>query len=237
MTATRGEDLGSSVDVPDTKATKEAILAGIRAALADVPPLPPERDVPVRWGYGSTASGIVSDAVTGLFAERCGDYGAAVVRVAQPDAAAEAGRLLADHGAARVAVPAGLDQAVAEALKEAGVEVRGDDPPLTAAELDALDGVVTACRVAIAETGTLVLDHAADQGRRALTLVPDLHLCLVRADQIAPDVPQAVARLRPSVLEGRPLTWVSGPSATVDIELTRVEGVHGPRTLLVVIGE
>jgi L-lactate dehydrogenase complex protein LldG len=219
--------------------SREAILAGIRAALADVPAVPASEDVPVAWEYGggATAPGTAADAVVGLFAERCADYGAAVVRVGVPDMAAEAARLLADHGVESVAVPAGLDAAVVEALAAAGVRAEGDAPPLEAARLDGLDGVVTACRVAVAETGTLVLDHGADQGRRALTLVPDLHLCLVRADQVVPDVAEAVARLHVSVLDGRPLTWISGPSATVDIELTRVEGVHGPRTLLVVIGE
>jgi L-lactate dehydrogenase complex protein LldG len=172
-----------------------------------------------------------------LFAARCADYGATVVRVPAADAPAEAARLVAGRGVSRAAVPSALDPALAAALTRAGVELVGDSPPLPAAELDRVDGVVTACRVGVAETGTLVLDHAPDQGRRALTLVPDLHLCLIRADQIVPDVPQAVARLRPSVLAGRPLTWVSGPSATVDIELTRVEGVHGPRALLVVITE
>jgi L-lactate dehydrogenase complex protein LldG len=97
--------------------------------------------------------------------------------------------------------------------------------------------VVTTAAVAVAETGTIVLDHGPGQGRRGLSLLPDLHVCLVRADQVVRTVPEAVAALRPSVEAGRPLTWVSGPSATSDIELDRVEGVHGPRTLCVVLVE
>jgi L-lactate utilization protein LutC len=105
------------------------------------------------------------------------------------------------------------------------------DDGFTAADLDATDAVVTAAAVGIAETGTLVLDHGPDQGRRLLTLLPDLHVCVVRASQVVPDVPDALALLDPQ----RPQTWVSGPSATSDIELSRVEGVHGPRRLHVVL--
>jgi hypothetical protein len=106
-----------------------------------------------------------------------------------------------------------------------------DDPPLDVAALDALDGVVTTCAVAIAETGTIVLDTGPGQGSRAFSLVPDYHLAVVRTGQIVAAVPDAVAALDPA----RPLTWLSGASATSDIELSRVEGVHGPRTLDIVI--
>jgi L-lactate dehydrogenase complex protein LldG len=106
-----------------------------------------------------------------------------------------------------------------------------DGPPLSPAELDRVDGVITGCAVAIAETGTVVLDHGPAQGRRALTLVPDFHLVVVRAGQVAADLADALSRLDPA----RPLTFISGPSATSDIELIRVEGVHGPRTLHILI--
>ena len=155
-----------------------------------------------------------------LFAERVADYRAVVERcttdqLAERVAAAVEGR---------VVVPAGLGVEVADAI---------DDDQLTAAELDRIDTVVTEARVGIAETGTIVLDHGAGQGRRALTLVPDRHVCIVRADQVVADVQDAVALLDPA----RPLTWISGPSATSDIELDRVEGVHGPRNLHVLIVE
>jgi L-lactate dehydrogenase complex protein LldG len=136
------------------------------------------------------------------------------------------GQALAQRRASRVVVPPGLSLPPLPAGIEAVV-----DGGLTAAELDRMDGVVTAAAVAIAETGTIVLDGSPDQGRRALSLIPDYHLCLLRAEQVVALVPEALARLAP----GRPLTWISGPSATSDIELDRVEGVHGPRTLEVIL--
>lgn len=155
-----------------------------------------------------------------LFAERVADYRAVVERCSAGDVADRVRAALPDG--ARVVVPAGLD-----------LEVPGsvEDDDLTAAELDALDGVVTRATVGIAETGTIVLDHGPGQGRRAITLVPDLHVCLVEAAQVVADVPDAMGLLDPA----RPQTWVSGPSATSDIELDRVEGVHGPRRLHVIV--
>ncbi|MFG2003134.1 lactate utilization protein C [Spirillospora sp. NPDC048911] len=205
--------------------TREQILAKVRAALADVPAAERPQDVAVPRDYQRTRSG--TDIVE-LLIDRLVDYKAVVHRAsADTSDAGDAlvARLLAARGG-RIAAPSGVPEQWL-----AGVEAVKDDPVLSAAELDALDGVVTGCALAIAETGTIVLDGSADQGRRALTLVPDHHLCVVRLGQIVRTVPEALARLDAS----RPLTWISGPSATSDIELDRVEGVHGPRTLEVVV--
>jgi L-lactate dehydrogenase complex protein LldG len=136
------------------------------------------------------------------------------------------GEALEQRGARRIVVPAGLDLTGLPA----GTVIVADDG-LSPAALDAVDGVITGAAVAIAETGTIVLDGSLGQGRRAVSLVPDYHLCIVRAEQVVALVPEALARLNP----GRPLTWISGPSATSDIELDRVQGVHGPRTLEVIL--
>ena len=173
-----------------------------------------------------------SPALIALLTDRLVDYRATVVPCALDEVPAALARALASVVAARrVAVPPGLDPLWTAALTEAGSEVLVDRPPLDVTTLDGVDAVVTACALAVATTGTIVLDAGPGQGRRALTLVPDVHVVIVRADQVIESVPEAVARLDPQ----RPLTLVSGPSATSDIELDRVEGVHGPRTLVVVL--
>jgi L-lactate dehydrogenase complex protein LldG len=139
-------------------------------------------------------------------------------------------QLCREAGAERLAVPSDLPGE----WRPENVELTTDDD-LSAQTLDTLDGALTGCALAIAETGTIVLDGGDTQGRRALSLVPDYHLCVVEADSIVATVPEAVRKLDPAVKEGRPLTFISGPSATSDIELNRVEGVHGPRTLHVVV--
>ena len=136
------------------------------------------------------------------------------------------------RGARRIVVPSGFP----DAWMPRGVDTPHEGPESVAtSELAEIDGVLTTCAVAIAETGTLALDAGAGQGRRALTLVPDYHLCVVRAEQVVETVPEAFRRLEPGVDAGRPITLVSGPSATSDIELNRVKGVHGPRTLDVIL--
>jgi L-lactate dehydrogenase complex protein LldG len=167
----------------------------------------------------------------GQFVQRVEDYKATVIRTHPDDVAAAVAKFLI--GTRKVVVPQGFEPSwVPDSLN-----IVGDEPALGADELNGVDAVLTCAVVGIAETGTIVLDHTAGMGRRTLTLVPDLHVCVVTADQVVGDVPEAVARLRPSVKAGRPLTWISGGSATVDIELQRVEGVHGPRTLCVVLVE
>ena len=174
--------------------------------------------------------------IAALFAERAADYRAVVERVPEPGpaalAAAVAGILAARAATVpgSFAVPDGLPAEWLAGLPS-GITLARDEPLLAAAELDQMSGVVTGCAVAVAETGTIILDHGPGQGRRALTLVPDFHLVVVRQDQIAADLADAFARLDPA----RPHTLISGPSATSDIELIRVEGVHGPRTLSVVL--
>jgi L-lactate dehydrogenase complex protein LldG len=201
--------------------SRDRILARVRSALADVPrtETPDDVEVPRAYDHGRSGPDVVE-----LLVDRLVDYKAVVQEVT--DVAAAVADALRRREARRVVAPVGVP---AEWLGDA--EAVRDDPALSAAELDALDGVVTGCAVAIAETGTIVLDAADDQGRRALTLIPDYHLCVVRRDQIVRTVPEAIERLDPS----RPQTWISGPSATSDIELNRVEGVHGPRTLEVLI--
>ena len=204
-------------------AARAVVLERIRDALADAPPATPvprdyERAMP-------TGTPIVD-----LFAERVSDYRATVHRTPAASLATTIATALAARGATRVAVPAGVPDDWLAATDAGAV---ADDPPLAFGELDKVDGVITGCALAIAETGTIVLDGGAGQGRRALSLLPDLHVCVVRADQVVGTVPEALARLEPR----RPQTWISGPSATSDIELQRVEGVHGPRVLDVVIVE
>ncbi len=162
-----------------------------------------------------------------LFCRRVGEYRATVQRI---DAAGLAATIASVCGTRRLAVAPG----VPPKWRPAGVDLVDDDG-LTALELDGVDGALTGCTVAIAETGTIVLTAGPLDGRRALTLVPDLHVCVVREAQIVELLPEALAMIAADRLERRPITFVSGPSATSDIELSRVEGVHGPRNLVVLV--
>jgi L-lactate dehydrogenase complex protein LldG len=200
---------------------RDEVLAAVRAALEPSGGRSgPADDVPPRAAAPTPGPAVDRAALLDLFAERVADYRAEVTRCPASDLPGVVVAALA--GAHRVVVPAGL-----------GLEVplARVDEDLTAADLDATDAVVTAAAVGIAETGTVVLDHGPGQGRRVISLLPDLHVCLVRESQVVSDVPDALALLDAH----RPQTWVSGPSATSDIELSRVEGVHGPRRLEIVI--
>jgi L-lactate dehydrogenase complex protein LldG len=206
------------------------VLSRIRRALADVPEGESPEDVPVPRAYargGTAAAG--SPEVVELLTTRLADYGASVHLVSEGAAPTVIAQTLSARGAACAMVPQGFPPAWLTALDPH--RVLDDRPQVPVRELDRDDSVVTTAAVAIAETGTLVLDGGPGQGRRALTLVPDHHVCVLRAEQVVARVPEALARLDPM----RPLTFVSGPSATSDIELDRVEGVHGPRTLHVLI--
>ena len=205
------------------KSAKEAILARIRAATANAPEPPPvpydfrERDERDR-------ATILED-----FIERLVDYKAIVTRTEDaslPQAVADACQR---QGIIQLVVPADLPSR----WIPSGVKVLRDDPPLTIAQLDESSGVLTGCAIAIAQTGTIILDGGATQGRRALSLIPDRRLCVVRAEQVVGLVPEAIAGLVERATH--PITLISGPSATSDIELSRVEGVHGPRTLYVFV--
>ena len=168
------------------------------------------------------------EAVLELLEDRLRDYDARVVRAGRSEVVAAAARMLEERKVRRMVVPAGL---AAEWLP-GGVEFVVDEG-LAAAELDRVDGVMTGATLAIAETGTVVLQNVAGQGRRAVTLVPDYHLCVVRVEDVVETVPEAMARLQATA--GLATTFVSGPSATADIEMTRIKGVHGPRFLDVIL--
>ncbi|WP_262286375.1 LUD domain-containing protein [Micromonospora sp. MA102] len=195
---------------------RDLVLARLRAALGEPRPVPAQ--VPREY---RPAGAVATDL--DLFVDRLADYRATVHRCADAEVARIVDELL---GGRQVVVPPGLPPRWLPASVRAV-----PDEDLPPGRVAAADGVVTAAAVAVAETGTIVLDGAPDQGRRIITLLPDVHVCVVRGDQVVATVPDALARITPH----RPLTWISGPSATSDIELNRVEGVHGPRNLHVII--
>jgi L-lactate dehydrogenase complex protein LldG len=207
-------------------AAREDVLGRIRGALGAGAVAP---EVPREYRRAGTTGETGSPEVVDRFCERVAEYRATVTRVAPGELSETVARLCRERGAGQIAVPPGRPDVAP------GVEVVVDDPPLSPQALDRLDGVLTGCALAIAETGTIVLDGGERSGRRALTLVPDWHVCIVEAGSIVAGVPDAIAALADAACEGRPITLVSGPSATSDIELDRVEGVHGPRTLDVLV--
>jgi L-lactate dehydrogenase complex protein LldG len=209
---------------------REEVLARIANAHRAAPP-PNLRYEDISREYRTTSDSS-AEMLTELLIDRLVDYRALVRQCSVDDLGATIADALAECGADTVAAAAGLNPSWTANLSVSVLtDGLSEDDQLSVSELDGVDGVITSCAVAIAETGTLILDGSAGQGRRVLTLIPDYHLCVVFVDQIVPDVPQALARLEAT----RPLTMISGPSATSDIELNRVEGVHGPRTLEVII--
>lgn len=210
---------------------REAVLAKIRAAKGGA-----SHAAAVREGWSAVAREYIQSAtrerveVLDLLVDRLVDYDAQVVRVGRDGVRDAVGRMLAARGVRRMVVPAGMP---AEVLPE-GIEFVVDEG-LSAVALDGFDGVVTGSTLAIAETGTVVLQNVAGQGRRAVTLVPDYHLCVVDAADVVETVSEAMERLGGT--SGLTTTFFSGPSATADIEMTRIKGVHGPRFLDVVLVE
>ncbi|WP_329376914.1 LUD domain-containing protein [Streptomyces sp. NBC_01351] len=202
--------------------SKDRILARIRRAASG-----PDSAVPRDYlrVHGARTPAESAD----LLAANLAEYRAKVHRTDEDGIALLLMRLLAERGSQTVLVPPALPPHWLAAADPVRIHDRAASTP---AELDAVESVVTGCALAIAETGTIVLDAGPDQGRRRITLIPDHHICVVRVpEQLVDSVPQALERLDPT----RPLTWISGPSATSDIELDRVEGVHGPRTLEVIL--
>jgi L-lactate dehydrogenase complex protein LldG len=222
--------------VTGNSSSREEILRRVRAALrgpagpSGAPADPPAQAAALPRDYLSVHGDRTPAETAELLAENLADYRAAVHRTDAEGLPGTIARLLAEHGSRSAVFPPGLPQGWLARVQD--VELLPAAEATSARELDAVDSVVTGCALAIAETGTIVLDGSPDQGHRRITLVPDHHVCVVLApDQVVDSVPQAMPRLDAT----RPLTWISGPSATSDIELDRVEGVHGPRTLDVVI--
>lgn len=209
---------------------RDELLRTVRGALRDVPAGEGPQAVPVTRDYRTRDEAPAAELIH-RFAERVAEYKASVRVVAAAELGAAITQELEARGIRRLVVPADTP----EAWLPAGITALRDSGQLSHAALDGCDGVLTGCALGIAQTGTIVLDHGPQQGRRAISLLPDYHLCLVWAEQVVGLVPEAIARLADAAGRRRPLTFISGPSATSDIELNRVEGVHGPRTLAVLI--
>lgn len=211
---------------------RDEILQRVRAALHDVPAHEKPADVTVTRSYRQTDPAPRAKIVE-QFIEYTLDYKATVHHIDEQDLRDRIAQSCATRGVKRMVVPPDLPEVwlpdTVELLR---------DTELSHAELEDSDGVLTGCALAIAQTGTIVLDGGAHQGRRVISLLPDYHLCVVYANQIVGIVPEAIARLSDAAgHQRRPITFISGPSATSDIELNRVEGVHGPRTLEVLVVE
>ena len=209
---------------------REALLQRIRSALRDVPADEQPQDVLVERSYQRSGTTLREEVVE-RFIERVAEYKVTVQRVEKASLPQAIATACTARGVHHLVVPEDLP----EDWLPPSIEPLRDSNTLTFQQLDESDGVLTGCALGIAQTGTIVLDDGARQGRRAITLLPDYHLCVVYEDQIVDLVPEAITRLHEAVQQRRPITFISGPSATSDIELNRVEGVHGPRTLHVLV--
>lgn len=209
---------------------REEMLHRIRTALRDVPEREQPQDVVVERNY-LRSEAVPCEEVLERFVERVTEYKVTVQRIEESSLPETIAMACAARGVQRLVIPRDLP----DRWLPAGVERLRDDSTLTYQQLDTSDGVLTGCALGIAQTGTIVLDGDAHQGRRVITLLPDYHLCVVYENQIVNLVPEAIARLGDAVHSRQPITFISGPSATSDIELNRVEGVHGPRTLDVLV--
>ncbi len=205
---------------------REVVLQRIRSALKDVAADTPQPVISPAYRQTNNAP---REEIIAQFIERVGEYKATVLATTAADLPQAIAAAVSRQGVQRLVAPVDLPAAWAPD----GMILLRDEPPLAREVLDTCDGVLTGCALGIAQTGTIVLDAGVGQGRRALSLIPDYHLCVVRAEQIVGIVPEAIAALAPRCRQ--PLTFISGPSATSDIELSRVEGVHGPRTLEVLV--
>jgi L-lactate dehydrogenase complex protein LldG len=222
----------------DTSAARTEVLRRVRAALGERTPPDPEA-IRAEWevlprNYQRAAT-LNHEEVLEMLEDRLRDYDAHVERVKPAELGATIARLLQGRHTTRLLVPEGFVEALSQQFDQAmpqGFEFI-TDAALPAEVMDKLDGVLTTAQVAIAATGTLVLQNVPGQGRRAATLIPDYHLCVVREDDVVQTVPQAMDRLGET--SRLATTFISGPSATADIEMTRIKGVHGPRFLDVVL--
>jgi L-lactate dehydrogenase complex protein LldG len=219
---------------PASTSSREQVLGRIRVAIGDAPAADAAaigrewEALPRNYKRSPTLD---RDAILELLEDRLRDYDAVVVRAKAGEVGAAIAAILAERGKRRLVIPAGLSEALGEPLPD-GFEFVVDQG-LTPAELDGFEGVVTASTLAIAQTGTIVLQNVPGQGRRAPTLIPDHHLCVVQAAHVVETVAEAMARLQAT--SALATTFVSGPSATADIEMTRIKGVHGPRFLDVIL--
>ena len=222
----------ANVSPVGNRSAREAVLNAIRQSLQDVPTSEKPEDVTVLRDYCLVDTQPRSHIIE-LFIDRLVDYKAAVTRVKPAELAAAVATACSQRGVHKLVIPADIP---AEWLP-AGLSLMRE-PGLTQDDLEASQGVLTGCKLGIAQTGTIVLDCGATQGRRILTLLPDYHLCVVFESQVVGLVPEGISRITADASgPTRPITFISGPSATSDIELNRVEGVHGPRTLEVLLVE